>query len=99
MAYIGTKQGPRESEIVSRLGAAYFGISPAALERDIEDYQDSERRGEITPVRRDESGRYFIRFSAAGGGIQNFYLDEHGYALDGDVRVWEPGATWVEVKP
>ena len=99
MAYVGTRKGPRESEIVSRLGAAYFGITPAALENEIEWYLRGEVRDEITPVRRDKSGRYYIKFSAPNGGEQSFYLDEYGYTLEGDVRIWEADATSVEVKP
>ena len=99
MAYVGNKDGPRESEIIDRLGAAYFGITQAALEDEIAWNRLSEGRREITPVRRDESGRYYIKFSAPDGGEQYFYLDEHGYTLEGEVRIWDADATYVEVKP
>lgn len=100
MAYVGNRRGPRESEIVRRLGAAYFGISEAALEDEIDNwYLPEEARGMITPVRRNKAGRYYIKFSAPGGGHQDFYLDEHGYSLEGDVRIWDEDAQSVEIKP
>ncbi|MDP9178260.1 MAG: hypothetical protein M3O61_11325 [Gemmatimonadota bacterium] len=101
MAYVGnTESGVRESWIVNRLGASYFGISQQALESQIEDYEYGESRNEITPVRQDEDGRYYIVYSAPGGGRQNFYLDTAGYELKGDnIQIWHPDATSIEVKP
>lgn len=99
MAFVGNRQGPRESDIVRRLGASYFGITEEALESEIADYKFSEQRGWITPVRQDPDGRYYILFSAPHGKEQLFYLDENGLALQGEVRIWDPNSPIVEVKP
>ncbi len=98
MAYVGNKHGPRESLIVMRLGSDYFGISPAQLDEEIGWYEEEERREEVTPVRKDSRGRYFIIFLAPGGGTQQFYLDEHGYVISGKVRIWGDSEPMVEVR-
>lgn len=98
MAYVGNRNGPRESEIVARLGATYFGISPEELDAEIQLYRDDEEDDEVTPVRRDDDGRYYILFKAPEGGQQWFFLDEHGYTLEGDVRIWPKGVSSVEIK-
>lgn len=87
MAYIGNKDGPRESEIVERLGAEYFGISESDLESDVAWYTDEEVRGEVKPVHRDEAGRCYLLFSGPGGTTQTFYLEEHGLRLTGKVEI------------
>lgn len=77
MAYLGKFNGPRESLIVGRMDWTMFDVEmPGQVEQDIEWYEDEERRGEITPVTRDESGHPYLllkgrtkllvyRFSAA----------------------------------
>lgn len=62
MAYLGNRKGPRESEIVQRLGNEYFGITPAQLASDIDMFEDSERRNEVQPVCLDEQGRPYVVF-------------------------------------
>lgn len=85
MGYVGNKNGPRKSQIAAKLGAAYFGITDDQLAREIEDYEDEEAAGEVDPVLRDSQGRWFLRFLAPGGGVQEYYLEENGYHLEGDV--------------
>jgi hypothetical protein len=55
VVYPGHLRGPRESEIVDRLGFNYFGISPAHLEYDIEMWQESERLSEVQSVHVDDN--------------------------------------------
>jgi hypothetical protein len=81
MAFLGSTNGPRESEIVQRLGHTYFGISPSELEDDISAYEDSERRNEVQPVFLDPLGLAYVKFAHAGLQPQRFYLSEHGYSL------------------
>ena len=85
MAFIGNRNGPRKSEVVARLGASYFGISPGQLAVEIELYQEDEARGDVDPVFVDNDGRWFLEFNAPGGGTQRFYLQEHGYSIEGEV--------------
>ena len=96
MAFVGNLNGPRESEIVLRLGPDYFGIDRSALDRDVEDYEETERNKAVAPVRVAEDGRYYVWFS--GREKQRFYLDEHGYALTGDVQIRDDDKRTVEVK-
>ncbi len=86
MGYLGNRNGPAKSEIVSRLGNAYFGISDLELAEEIEIYLEEEGNGEVDPVRIDDSGRLFIVFRAPGNKLQRFYLDEFGYKLTGRIR-------------
>ncbi len=50
MAFVGNKKGPRKSEIVQKLGPAYFGISAEAFEAEIELYREDESDGVVDPV-------------------------------------------------
>lgn len=86
MAYIGNKDGPRESVIVEHLGHEYFGITPAQLAEEVACYRDEEMRGEVGPVQRDEDGRHYLLFSGPGGKQKKFYLEEHGYVLTGTIE-------------
>lgn len=83
MAYLGNLRGPRESEIVEKLGHDYFGITPAQLAYDIEMWQESERRSEVQPVHVDENGQPYVVLSRPKGAANRFYLEEHGYFLSG----------------
>lgn len=85
MAFLGSIDGPRESEIVQRLGHSYFGISPDELEDDIAMYEDSERRNEVQPVFLDPLGLAYIRLSGAGLQARRFYFSQHGYSLGPDI--------------
>ena len=96
MAFVGNRKGPRESRIVIKLGPEYFGIDMPTLLRDVEGYEKSERQEAVVPVRVDAAGRAYIWFSRPTG-RQKFYLDEHGYQLEGEVRIWEEDAQFVEV--
>lgn len=81
MAFLGCSTGPRESEIVGRLGHPYFGITPAELDDDIRMYEDSERRGEIQPVYLDQIGSPYLILSRRGARSARFYFIEHGYSF------------------
>jgi len=85
MAFVGNRTGPRKSEILSRLGPEYFGITGDELEYEIEQCRQDERDGVVDCVFVDSNSRRYLEFYAPGGAIQIFYLDEHGYALEGDV--------------
>ena len=85
MAFIGNRGGPKKSEVVARLGFAYFGITPEELAVEVENYEEDESRGVVDPVYRDSHGRWFLHFNAPNGRTQRYYLDEHGYHLEGDV--------------
>jgi len=85
MGYVGNRKGPRKSQIAEKLGAAYFGITGDQLAREIEDYEDEESKGEVDAVYRDAQGRWFLRFLAPGGGVQEYYLEENGYHLEGNI--------------
>lgn len=56
MSNIGNRNGPRESEILNKLGPNYFGCSAEDLESDISHHQYAESRGEVVPVHIDEKG-------------------------------------------
>lgn len=86
MAFLGNLQGPRESEIVEKLGLEYFGIDWERIENDIEWY--SERRGEVVPVHVDEEGKTYIIFSSPDKKGQRFYLKEAGYQLTGPIKTF-----------
>lgn len=89
MAYLGNKNGPRESDILNRLGPNYFGCSPAGLEEDISYHVYAESRGEVVPVHIDEEGRPYIEFSSSDKSKpQRFYLEENGYILRGDIKTF-----------
>ena len=89
MAYLGNRNGPRESEIVDRLGPSYFGCSPVGLEEDISHHIYAESRGKVVPVHIDEKGRPYIEFSSPRPGKVNwFILEEHGYQLKGKINTF-----------
>ena len=85
MSFVGSRQGPRKSEIVQKLGPDYFGISMEQLEADIQYLREDEFHGHVDPVHVDKDGRRFIKLNAPGGS-RRFYLEEHGYQLEGDVH-------------
>lgn len=93
MAYIGNRQGPKESAIVQRLGHEYFGISPLQLEEDLRRYRQQEAQDLVVPVRQDKMGRYYLLFSAPETGTQRFYLEAHGYPLEGQPRIYGSGGS------
>jgi len=90
MSYVGNLNGPKKSEIVERLGAAYFGINQQELEDEINWYREEEMRGEIDPVHVDENGAPYIIFRAPGTKLQRFYLEKEGYKLHGDIKTYTP---------
>ena len=80
MAYLGNRNGPRESEILNKLGHIYLGCSPGELDADISDMEYSESRGVVAPVHVDVAGRPYIEFtSPEPGRTRTFVLEEHGY--------------------
>lgn len=85
MSFLGSLNGPRESEIVEKLGPDYFGITWEQLEVDISYHRDAERRNEVIPVRIDNSGEPYILFSSPDKKGQCFYLQKEGYHLYGSV--------------
>jgi hypothetical protein len=89
MAFVGNEAGPRQSEIIRKLGREYFGCSAEALAEDILDHASSEARGEVVPVHVDDSGQPYLFFwSPTPGVLQRFYLEAGGYALYGDVQTY-----------
>ncbi len=89
MSYLGNADGPRESEILEKLGPIYFGCSPADLESDISFHNFAESKGEIVPVHVDEKGRPYIIFSSPDPGTtQIFVLEKHGYKLEGEIKTF-----------
>ncbi len=99
MAYLGNKDGPRESEILDRLGPAYFGCSIEGLEEDINHHRYAESRGEVVPVHVDEAGRPYVEFSSPiPGRVQRFVLEEHGYHLRGKIETFsiEEKTIWAQ---
>ena len=85
MSFLGNKKGPRESEIIEKLGPDYFGISWAELENEISHQRANESREEIVPVMIDSSGEPYIVFSSPNKQTQRFYLRKEGYKLRGKV--------------
>jgi len=85
MSFVANKKGPRKSEIVQKLGPDYFGISMEELMAEVQLYQDDEFNELVDPVYVDKDRRHFIRFNAPHGGIQEFYLEENGYYLEGNI--------------
>ncbi|MFA7419575.1 MAG: hypothetical protein WCZ90_07800 [Melioribacteraceae bacterium] len=79
MGFVGNRKGPRKSEIVSKLGATYFGISGLELAKEIELYIEEERAGEIDPVRIDENGKIFLLFYNSNHELQRYYLDSNAF--------------------
>lgn len=89
MAYLGNKTGPRESDILNRLGPGYFGCSPAELEEDISYHLYAESRNEIVAVHVDEVGRPYVEFSAPKASkIHRYILEEHGHMLRGKIKTY-----------
>jgi hypothetical protein len=87
MGYIGNLNGPKKSDILKELGCDYFGISDAELKIDIQLNKDEEFYDKvIDPVRLDELGKPYIYFYGPGKTLQRFYLEEHGYKLQGKVK-------------
>jgi len=86
MAFVGNKNGPRKSEIVSALGPQHLGISDEQLLRDIGDHEDDERRGVADAVFVNRQGRHFVKFNAPGGRTQRFYPERHGCVLAGEIK-------------
>jgi hypothetical protein len=90
MAFVGNRTGPRQSQIIRRLGREYFGCSAEALEEDISDHIRSEDSGEVVPVHVDDSGQpYLVFLSPTPGVLQHFYLEASGYQLFGDIQTYE----------
>lgn len=87
MGFVGSRTGPRKSEIVRKLGTGYFGISKVELETEIEIYREEEFRGVVDPVYEDEDGRHYLIFRAPQGSTQRFYLEENGYHIEGDLLI------------
>jgi hypothetical protein len=85
MSFLGNLNGPKESEIIEKLGHNYFGISCEQLETDISYHRDAEMRREVVPVRIDKNGNLYILFSSADKMGQRFYLRKEGYSLQGKV--------------
>lgn len=89
MAYLGNKNGPRESDIINRLGYSYFGCSPAELEEDISYHHYAESRDDVMPVHVDENGRPYIELSSPRvGKIHRYILEEHGYMISGEIKTF-----------
>ena len=86
MSFVGSRSGPRKSEIVQKLGPDYFGISLEELQVEIQLYEDDEFNGLVDPVWVDSEGRHFVKFNSPNGGIQRFYLEENGYYIKGDIH-------------
>src|SRR5512140_1077527 len=79
MAFLAHRFGPRESELLGRLGHVLFGCSPAELEEDISSHEYAEARGEVVPVHVDRAGRPYVEFSfRAPPSPRPFYLLDHG---------------------
>lgn len=81
MAYIGNKDGPRESTIVETLGPAYFGVSWRKLLEDIEWFRFGESFGEVVPVRLDKKRNAYLTLSVADG-LRRLYLFDYGFELE-----------------
>ena len=88
MAFLGNKNGPRESEIVENLGPEYFGINWERLENEIEWYKEGERRNEVASVHIDEEGEPYVIFSSPDKKNRHFYLNRYGYQLTGLIQTF-----------
>ncbi len=88
MAFLGNANGPRESKVVDELGHEYFGITPAALYSDVEDYAYGEARGHVVPVHVDHDGRPYVLFSRPSG-PDRFYLVGQ-FKLAGTIATYSP---------
>lgn len=88
MAFVGNINGPRESEIVEKLGPEYFGITWQKLENEIQWYKDTEQRKEVVPVHIDDEGEPCIIFSSPDKKGQRFYLKRVGYQLIGQIKTF-----------
>jgi hypothetical protein len=98
MAYLGNRDGPRESDILDRMGFSFFGCSPIGLEEDISYHRFAEARGEVVPVHVDQTGRAYVVFSSPQPGKTTRYvLEEHGYSLMGNIATFseEESAHWL----
>ncbi|MEK0336282.1 MAG: hypothetical protein QQN41_02485 [Nitrosopumilus sp.] len=90
MSYAGNLKGPRKSEIVSKLGADYFGITLQVLQNEILEleYEEEEVTLGVDPVHVDEKGQPYLEFLAPGKRIQRYYLEENGYKLEGEIKTY-----------
>lgn len=85
MSFLGNLNGPKESEIIEKLGPDYFGITWEQLENEISHNRYAESRKEVVPVRIDDAGELYILFSSLDKRGQRFYLNREGYQLHGKV--------------
>lgn len=91
MAHFGSKDGPRESDVLEKMGAQFFGCSALELEEDVSYAQLSEQRGEVLPVHVDAAGRPYVIFSSpVPAQPQTFYLEDHGFVLVGEIKKFNP---------
>jgi hypothetical protein len=85
MSFLGNLDGPKESEIVEKLGPDYFGSTWSKLEDDIAFHRDAERRSEVVPVKIDDRDEPYILFSSPDKKGQRLYLLKEGYPLRGSI--------------
>jgi len=64
MSFLGNLNGPKESEIIEKLGPNYFGISWEQLEAELSHNRFAENRNEIVPVNIDNTGEPYILLSS-----------------------------------
>jgi len=89
MAFVGNLEGPRESDIIDRLGSGYFGCSAAGLADDVSSHVLAEIRNEVAPVHVDDRGQPFIEFSSPDPlRPQRYYLEENGFFLEGEIKTF-----------
>jgi hypothetical protein len=89
MAFLAHRSGPRESELLDRLGHGLFGCAPAKLEEDISSHRYAESRGEVVPVHIDAEDKPYIEFSfRQPPSSRPFYLLDHGFALPLDIATF-----------
>ncbi len=81
MSFLGNLNGPKESEIIEKLGPDFFGITWEQLENEISHNKYAESRNEVVPVRIDDTGEPYILFSSPDKKVQRFYLRKEGYKL------------------
>jgi hypothetical protein len=100
MAYLGNRNGPRESELFLKLGRQYLNTDAAGFEEDIKWYEDSERREEVVPVHVDEHGEPYIIVSALDENKKRVYLHALGYQLIGTIKTYtaDESNVWQETQ-
>lgn len=98
MAFLGSLNGPRESDIFSELGYEYFGCTREQLENEIEHCRYAESREEVVAVHIDDEGTPYIIVTRPSGPTRLHLTGK--WSLSGDVLTFtvEEKTCWEDTR-